>query len=141
MSNADRRRQRALAYALDIDEIDAQHGMLFDYLDQLESALGADERWMVVHDIVEKLGHWAAIHFSVEEALMQIMDFPEAESHAADHRAFERGLESRRANLLKQDMAHDTADWLRAWLVNHIGVADRRYAEFFRERVAANPVS
>ena len=135
MSISESRIQRGQVYALDIDEIDAQHGMLFDYLDALESAMDAEESWVVVHDIIEKLGHWAAIHFSVEEALMSILDFPEAARHAADHRAFEQGLEARRANLLRHDLARDTAEWLRAWLVEHIGIADRKYAEFFRRRV------
>lgn len=126
------RQQRGRIYAIGIDEIDQQHGQLFDYLDALEAAIVRDDGWLTLHEILDKLAAWSLLHFAVEETLMRIMRFPHREAHAAAHRAFERDLERRRAKLLQQDLALDTVDWLRQWLTDHIGGPDRDYAEFFQ---------
>lgn len=122
-------------YFLGIDEIDSQHHRLFDLMDTLDQAIADREPWLVLHDILEQLQRWVEVHFSVEEALMGILGYPRLESHRRAHQAFAASLAARRASVLSNELATDTAEWLRLWLRDHIGVADRDYAGFFRQRV------
>ena len=119
-------------YRFQLTRIDDQHNVLFDLLDALESALQTAERWVVLHSILEDIQHWAKIHFAVEEALMEILHYPALADHVTAHLGFLRMLELRKAAALKQDIAMETAAWLRDWLRLHIDVEDRRYVEHFR---------
>lgn len=126
-------------YRFHIDRIDEQHGILFDLIDTLESALASDERWMVLHSLLEEIQHWAKIHFSVEESLMEILAYPDLDDHLASHVGFLRMLESKKAKSLKEDVAAETAVWLREWLSHHIDVEDRKYVSHFRRFVPSSP--
>lgn len=126
---------RRAAFHLGIDEIDGQHGRLFDFLDALEAAIDAGEPWLVLHDILDQLHHWTEVHFAVEESLMAILGYPGLERHRRAHRVFRQSLADRRAFVLNNELASDTAEWLRQWLCEHIGVADRDYASYFASRL------
>lgn len=128
-----------LNFILGIDEIDGQHSRLFDFMDTLDEAIANGAPWLVLHDILEQLHHWTEVHFSVEEALMAILGYPELESHRRAHRAFSNGLNDRRSRVLNNELADDTAEWLRTWLRDHIGVDDRHYAVFFEQRLGVAP--
>ena len=130
-----------LSFLLGIDEIDGQHNRLFDFMDALDEAIANGAPWLVLHDILEQLQHWTEVHFSVEEALMGILGYPELESHRRAHRTFSGDLNDRRSRVLNNELADDTAEWLRAWLRDHIGIDDRHYAEFFVQRVGLTPAS
>ena len=60
---------------------------------------------------------------------MGILGYPGWKTIAA-HQAFAASLAARRASVLSNELATDTAEWLRLWLRDHIGVADRDYAGF-----------
>lgn len=122
----------AANYAFGIEEIDEQHLLLFGFLDDLEAALNSEQRWVVVHEVLVRLGHWAEVHFAVEEALMGIMGYPGTQQHREMHNTFVRRLEEKTSKLLRDDIAVETATWLRDWLIHHIAVEDRAYAEYFR---------
>jgi hemerythrin len=125
------------AYKLGIDTIDDQHAVLFDCIGRLEAAIDLDERWLVVHDILVQLSNWARVHFSVEEALMEILQYPDYVHHCAMHELFETQVDEKKRESLTTDVSSETAVWLRTWLVEHIDGADRDYAEYYRRVVKA----
>lgn len=117
-----------------IEQIDEQHMALFMLIDKLDEALNQRDRALTIHEILGRLEHWAKIHFAVEEALMGIMKFPDLPLHQACHQAFMNKLHKKKQIALKDDVTILTAEWLRAWLKEHIDIEDRKYADYFLTR-------
>jgi hemerythrin len=121
---------RKTSYSIGIPEIDAQHRQLFECIDRLEAAGDDRQRELAVYYVMDELRDYVRIHFSVEEVVMRLFDYPELEKHAAEHRLFASRLESFEQTELKHDVHSEAADFLREWLVNHIQGSDQRYADF-----------
>ncbi len=117
-------------YSIGIPEIDEQHKQLFACIDRLGSAANEEDRRLAVYFVMEELKDYARIHFSVEEIVMRLFDYPGLQAHAAEHRAFSSKLEALEKNELRQDIYAEASQFLREWLLNHIKVTDKRYADF-----------
>jgi hemerythrin len=117
-------------YSIGIPEIDAQHQQLFECIDRLGAAGDDRQRELAVYYVMDELRDYVRIHFSVEEIVMRLFDYPEREKHAAEHRSFAARLESFEQSELQHDVHAEAAKFLREWLVNHIQGSDRRYADF-----------
>jgi hemerythrin len=126
-------------YSIGIPEIDAQHQQLFECIDRLEAAADDRQRELAVYYVMEELRDYVRVHFSVEEIVMRLFDYPGLEAHAAEHRAFAARLESFEKSELVDDVHLEAAKFLRDWLVNHIQVSDRRYADYFLGLKGAQP--
>ena len=124
------------SYAFGIQEIDEQHGILFGFIAELESALESEQGWMAVHEVLVKLTHWTEVHFAVEEALMHIMAYPATQEHCHQHKGFVVRLNTYKNQSLREDVAAEAASWLREWLSRHIDLEDRLYAEHFYRNVS-----
>ena len=55
-----------------IEEIDAQHKVLVDLLNQTHEAIQQRYTAQVTNDIIDQLGEYTRVHFAVEESLMRI---------------------------------------------------------------------
>ncbi len=124
-------------YAFGIDEIDAQHRALFEFIFKLDAAIPTADSWVVVQQTLNDLNFWARVHFAVEESLMRLMGFPDAESHNATHADFMETIARLKKQSLRKDIARDTSRFLNDWLRHHIDVEDRKYAEYFLSRCKA----
>lgn len=120
-----------------IGEIDAQHQLLFDSVSRLEGAVAGKERWDAVHYALTDLTDFAHIHFSVEEALMRLHDYPDFEAHLAEHRRFTRKLAEFTERSVRTDVADDMIEFLRKWLIHHIGETDKAYLPCLRTHTIA----
>lgn len=118
------------AYSIGIPEIDAQHQQLFECIDRLEAAGDDRQRELAVYYVMDELREYVKVHFTVEEVVMRLFDYPEREKHAAEHQAFASRLEALEQAELKHDLHREAAKFLREWLVNHIQRSDQRYADF-----------
>lgn len=127
-------------YAFGIKEIDDHHGILLDFIARLEAALGSEQGWMIVHEILVKLGQWAEIHFAIEEALMRIMAYPRCAEHRGQHETFIAMLKTYKSQSLRESVAAEAVRTLRDWLIRHIDIDDRHYAEHFSSHPAGTAV-
>lgn len=119
-----------------IEEIDSQHGELFERASRFAEGLGSRTR-DEVEQLLAYLRHYASVHFAAEEEWMRITGYPAAALHRAEHQRFLRELLSlageharRGAGLRSQAVA----DWLRRWLVAHLGTHDAALSEFLYQR-------
>jgi hemerythrin len=118
------------SYSIGIPEIDVQHQQLFECIDRLDAAGDDRQRELAVYYVMDELRDYVRIHFSVEEVVMRLFDYPELEQHAAEHRAFASRLEAFGQTELNHDVHSEAAKFLREWLVTHIRGSDQRYADF-----------
>ena len=68
-----------------IEEIDSQHKVLVDLVNQMHEAIHQRHGSDVVIDILNQLTDYTRIHFAVEESLMRILNYPGYEDHRDVH--------------------------------------------------------
>ena len=116
-----------------IEEIDHQHQVLFDCLARLQESVTSDERWSATHYALIELADFAHIHFAVEEALLRLHGYPLLSAHIAEHQSFVRELGSLKDKSLRTDVSDEMVQFLKKWLVDHIGKTDHQYVPHLRE--------
>lgn len=119
-----------------IEEIDAQHKVLVDLLNQIHEAIQQRHGAEVARDIVLRLDEYTRVHFAVEESLMRILHYPDYERHKEEHDKLIGQLTELNGKLDsgKGSISFELAHFLKLWLTKHIMEADRRYTRHFLEQ-------
>ncbi|MGE5571145.1 MAG: bacteriohemerythrin [Rhodospirillales bacterium] len=126
-------------YSIGRSQIDSQHKRLFEIGGRLHQAMAAGKGQEAIAPILDDLIAYTRSHFGMEEALMQTHRYPAFATHRAEHEALtERVLEFRRQFAEgKIALTVDMLQFLKDWLVRHIGEVDRRFGAWLNERVTA----
>jgi hemerythrin-like metal-binding protein len=114
------------ALSTGIPLLDEQHQTIFRWLAELENAT-AEQRTLFGAYAITRLQSYVRDHFSAEEALMRAAGYPDLDRHVAEHEAFRRRLAELQLRAMVQDASSETVEFLRDWLVNHIGKTDMAY--------------
>lgn len=118
--------------------LDSQHEELISLLNELDDVLAGDAEG--VADILRRLDAYVLFHFGTEESLMLGLKQPEQlAAHRTEHRHFVEQMAALREqadNSPAEAIAH-LADYLTAWLRDHILVSDRRLAQALNQHAAA----
>jgi hemerythrin len=116
-----------------IEEIDAQHRILVDLLNEVHEAIQQRQGVEVTQDIIRRLDEYTRVHFAVEESLMRILHYPEYERHKEEHDKLIGQLAELRnkMNAGKSSISFDLAHFLKIWLTKHIMEGDKRYTAHF----------
>lgn len=119
-----------------IEEIDAQHKVLVDLLNQIHEAIQQRQGAEATSEIIERLGEYTRIHFAVEESLMRILHYPDYERHKEEHDRLIEQLSGFRAKLEsgKGSVSFELAHFLKVWLTKHIMETDKGYIPHFLEQ-------
>jgi hemerythrin len=123
-------------FSVGIEQIDAQHKVLIGYITDLETSVdNPDEkqRWSSIHYAIVQLRDYTRIHFSVEECLMEILDYPGRGPHIEEHKGFVETISDlERRSITHNDITEgEIIEFLRRWLLNHIETSDREYSSYF----------
>lgn len=130
------------SFSVGIEQIDAQHKVLFKYIADLEKTLSnpdEKQRWLTIHYVIVQLRDYARIHFSVEECLMEILSYSGRDAHIQEHGKFVSYLsELEHRSITHNDISeNEIIEFLRDWLVDHIAVSDKEYSRYFSEAVGS----
>ncbi len=119
-----------------IEEIDEQHKVLVDLLNQIHEAIQQRHGAEATGEIIDRLGEYTRIHFAVEESLMRILHYSEYERHKEEHDRLIEQLNGFRAKLEagKGSISFELAHFLKVWLTKHIMEADKRYTPYFLDQ-------
>lgn len=115
-----------------IQEIDEQHETLFDTLETLANVVAAGDGWSAAYFAINELTQFARTHFVVEEALMRLHNYPDIEKHIAEHRMFTAHLGQLEQQAVRRDVSSQIIEFVRQWLINHIGQSDQAYVSHLR---------
>jgi hemerythrin len=121
-------------YSVGIDEIDSQHKTLFRLINRLHHAILNKEGSKTCGSILDELIDYTRVHFTLEQTLMRIGNFPEYEEHCEKHRALVTEVEVLQRKIASGQVAisFELLHFLRNWLTQHILGEDRKYGEFFK---------
>lgn len=123
------------SYRLGLDEVDEQHHTLIDLMNDLWAVIAANAPIQDSEKILVRLERYTVEHFTSEEKMMQALGYPKFEVHKRAHEHFVARLQAELARHENgQKLNLDILNFLRDWLVNHILVNDKDYAEFYANR-------
>ncbi len=100
---------------------DEQHQLLFTLIDEIKSD-------QVDESTFARLNDYAEHHFSLEEAYMQALDYPDYEQHLAAHNKFRDELDGMLldGHTYDQTLRDTLSDFLSEWLRRHIFGVDKQ---------------
>ena len=114
------------SYSVHVQELDDQHRIFVDALNELYDAIrtgaGEDDK----HALLDKLAIYAKDHFATEEKYFDLFDYPEAEEHKRAHAAFWTHLENMRSRSWE-----DMLMFMESWLEGHVKYMDQKYVDCF----------
>ena len=119
-----------------LQEIDEQHKILIGLINSLysESILRKADQ-SAVDSIINELKQYTIIHFSVEESLFRLFDYPYIEAHQKRHDSLKEELAKVHRKFKDGEPVNiELMSFLRRWIKNHIMMEDKKYAPFFLEK-------
>lgn len=121
-----------------IKEIDQQHQEIHDVATSLGEAVASGDKWHLVHYILVRLAELLKFHFAVEESVMRIVAFPEADDHKRLHGEILTQIEKLKADSLASeglDLAVISEQQI--FFLTHILDHDQRFMEYVRSNTTA----
>ncbi|MDW5418378.1 bacteriohemerythrin [Iodobacter sp. CM08] len=120
-----------------IQEIDEQHKVLIDLLNELHDAIRQHHGSEASVQILGRLADYTRTHFTVEESLMRILGYPDYDAHKQHHEDLINQMNELQLRLSAGEaVTFELMHFLRHWLTNHIMEGDKRYTEHFLSRGA-----
>ena len=125
-------------YSTGIDLIDKQHQELLGLTNDLYRSCQAGEESS--NETFRKIAHatvdYVKYHFSAEERLLEEIDYPRAAEHKTQHASFVKRVLADVKNFEtgKHLVPHNFARYLRDWILTHIAIHDRQYADFINHQ-------
>jgi hemerythrin len=119
-------------FSIGLQEIDEQHKVLVGLVNELHEAIVHLHGSSAARDVLNRLTEYTRTHFTVEECLMRILDYPEFPQHKQMHEdLLHQVLELQ----LKLDSGQATITFellhfLKLWLTKHINESDKRFGAF-----------
>ena len=124
------------SFSINIEEIDKQHQLLVNMINDLYDAMNAGKEKVVLEKLINRLNIYAAMHFAREEHYFDMFGYPDAELHKKEHSDFEKKVYKFESDFHKgsQSLSTEIVNFLGNWLVGHIKGSDKKYAPFLIER-------
>lgn len=124
-------------FSLDMPEIDAQHKVLIDLINQVWVAvIKKPDREEAIRILVE-LEKYTITHFTAEEVFMRGMAYAAFKDHKDEHEKFVARVAQEKSKILAgQAITLEILQFLKDWLINHILVSDKEYAAEMKKRAA-----
>lgn len=116
-----------------IPEIDSQHRKLLDYVNVLNTAIKEKDNSRV-GEVLVQLTEYAAALFEMEERLMDMAQYPYAETHKRIHQDFIRRIANyHERHEQGEDVSKKVMYDLKIWMSDHIARDDKAYAPYIQK--------
>ncbi|GAB7079149.1 bacteriohemerythrin [Megalodesulfovibrio paquesii] len=121
-----------------VAQIDAQHGLLTDLINQLHQAYMQGQDKQLIAPIINSLHDYAQVHFATEEALMRRFEdsYGELTIHLQLHsQFFSRIVDFLLAYVSDPDgeLTPELLDFLVDWWKTHVIGIDARFGQFLNQ--------
>lgn len=118
------------SYSVGVPMFDAQHKRLFSLLNELNEAMSQGKGNAAMGKVLNDLVNYTKSHFSAEEAAMREKKYAGLASHKAEHeRLAQKVLKFQQEfSQGKIGLSVTLLNFLREWLLDHIGGTDKEYS-------------
>ena len=126
---------------LGISDIDQQHRLLVDYINDLHSAMSNNRSAPEMLEILHKLHDYTSTHFRDEEKHFVHTEYPSVKDHLRTHREFEAKVDEVERGIKQGTvtLSMDLLTFLKDWLVQHIMGMDAQYVTYVKKSVRPAP--
>ena len=123
------------SFNVNIQEVDEQHKVLVDLLNQLHHAIKDHRGKAASRHILDQLADYTRTHFLLEESLMRVLHYPGLEIHKQQHEDLIKQIQELQHKLDYENVTitFELLHFLRNWLVQHINDSDKRFGAHFRK--------
>lgn len=118
-----------------VNIIDTQHKKLVDMVNALYSAMKSGEGNVVLGRLLEELAQYTVSHFATEEKFFEQTNYPLTAEHKQAHEKLKGTVVEFIDNFKsgKAEVTTELMNFLKDWLVNHIGKVDMKYGPHLNE--------
>jgi hemerythrin-like metal-binding protein len=128
-------------YSVNVKLFDDQHKTFFDLINRIYSYIdqsATDFTTDTMITLLNKLEDYALFHLKSEEEFFFKYNYLKTQEHVKEHNEFRKAVSSFKKAYSSQstdvvNIAIETADFCKDWLINHIFKVDKFYTEFFKE--------
>jgi hemerythrin len=121
-------------YSLGIPLIDDQHKALIDLTNALYKGClaGPEEAQAYFMETIQGTVDYVKYHFAAEEKILEKVHYPALEEHKNQHRSFVLKIVEDVKNFQegKKFVPNTFVRYLKDWILSHIAVMDKQYAEY-----------
>lgn len=123
-------------YSVGIESIDEQHKKLINILNDLHDAMKEGKGREQINKTLSDLIEYTKTHFAYEEDLMKIHKYGGDISHKKDHSELIKAINQfqKRLNEGSITLTIEVKDFLRNWLLDHIGKRDKELGQFLASK-------
>ncbi|MBN2805794.1 MAG: hemerythrin family protein [Prolixibacteraceae bacterium] len=116
-------------YSVDIATIDDQHKELFRLINAFYSNIMNKSNKEAMWKVIEELETYVYSHFATEEALMLKANYPNYNSHKAEHESFKEKVIDfkKRYNEGRLLLSIEVTRFIKDWITVHIMQTDHQY--------------
>lgn len=120
------------SFLIGIDVIDSQHKKIFEHLLALENAVTKKDPWNIMQFFLAQLTDYMKFHLAVEEALLEVIRYPEHANHCDSHARLIDQIAKLEDQLKRQPSGGNLVGFFEDWFVRHVLASDRDYAAYIR---------
>ena len=116
-------------YNIGIETVDKHHQHLIALLNRSYNAIMFEHDSSEIVSIFNELIDYTDYHFKAEEEMMSDSGYSQMGPHVKEHETFKAKL-----NLLGAKVDADVIYFLEEWLLNHIAITDKAFANFVKAK-------
>lgn len=135
-------------YSVSIKELDEQHRALFGLINHLYHAMAernlqddpsyvsAIKELASIAVAIDEMSDYISYRFTCEEKYLLENEYPGYDQQKTEHKIFIEKVARFHSDFDEGNAltAQEIADFVKAWLVNHIAVSDKKYGPFLNEK-------
>ena len=125
------------SFAIGIEAIDNQHKKIFEHLLALENSVIKRDPWHILRFFVAQLSEYMQFHLAVEEALLEIVGYPERATHRDSHAKLVAQIASLEEKLKTNANGESLVGFFEDWFIRHVLSSDRDYAAYVKREFAS----
>jgi len=121
-------------YCVGNNLIDIQHKLFFEMVRDLSQRVESGKTDVGATEIVQFLQDYIEMHFSVEEAIMNEIHFPDIKNHRTIHNEFSKSIQRLNNELYNEEVSYIFNKILsitQNWFLDHILTQDKQYQKYF----------
>jgi len=122
-------------FSVNVAEIDQQHKIVLQIINDLTDALRARKGNDIIGRIIGYLVQYSQGHFAFEEKYFDQFGYPDSDNHKKEHVEFTDAVLKYRDYYDNNQLglSLDILVFLSKWWANHVQVTDKKYGPFLNE--------
>lgn len=124
-------------YGVGVKECDTQHQKLIKLINQLYDAMTEKKTRELLGKILKELVDYAVYHFSAEDNLFKITDYPGATEQKLEHEKFTKTVTDFKKKFEETSttlISIELLKFLKDWLLQHICIVDKKYGPYLNSK-------